>query len=145
MLSMFCCLKDMYYLVIGACGTEQQYTHSYEYSNTSCFLLSFVLFYPLSISGSLSEMLGHGTLWCLLAQVPSHPRFATVLSKPLVMATLAPAVVACAHSRPPSQSLSHPIYLTQTRASRPSPAYLSSAWFSLGVRKQPSATPPWQL
>lgn len=66
-----------------------------------------------------------------------HPRFATVLSKPLVMATLAPAVVACAHSRPPAQSLSHPIYLTQTGASRPSPAYLSSAWFSLGVSNSP--------
>eukprot|EP00064_Thunnus_orientalis_P007743 superscaffoldBa00000877_g7765 len=53
------------------------------------------------------------------------------------MSALAPAVAACAHSRPPAQSLSRPIYLTQTRASRPSPAYLSSAWFSLGVRNSP--------
>ncbi|KAG8013576.1 Ral GTPase-activating protein subunit alpha-2 [Nibea albiflora] len=53
------------------------------------------------------------------------------------MAALAPAVAACAHSRPPAQSLSRPIYLTQTRASRPSPAYLSSAGFSLGVSNSP--------
>lgn len=66
-----------------------------------------------------------------------HPRFATLLSKPLVMAALAPAVAACAHSGRPAQSLSRPIYLTQTRASRPSPAYLSSAWFSIGSSPVP--------
>lgn len=66
-----------------------------------------------------------------------HPSFATVPSKPLVMVALASTVAACAHSRTPAQSLSRPIYLTQTRASRPSPAYLSSSWFSLGVRDRP--------
>lgn len=71
-----------------------------------------------------------------------HPSFATVLSKPLVMATLAPAVAACARSRPPAQSLSQPIYLTQTGASRPSPAYLGSAWFSLGVSNGPAPLRP---
>lgn len=61
------------------------------------------------------------------------PLFSTLLSKPLVMAYLAPAVAACAHSRPPAQSLSCPIYLTQTRASQPCPAYLSAGWLSVGL------------
>lgn len=53
------------------------------------------------------------------------------------MAALAIAVAACAHYRLPAHSLSRPIYLTQTTASRPGPAYLSSAWFSLGVGHSP--------
>lgn len=66
-----------------------------------------------------------------------HPSFATLPSKPLVMVALAPTVAACAHSRTLAQSLSRPIYLTQTSASRPSPAYLSSSCFSLGVSNRP--------
>lgn len=92
----------------------------------SCFTLPFVHFVWNS------EQLGHRTLWCVPAQVPVIPALPRFPSKPLVMAALAPAVAACAHGRPPAQSLSRPIYLTQTRASRPSPSYLSSAWYILG-------------
>lgn len=95
------------------------------------------MFCPLSISACPFEQLGYCIPWCVPAQVlvtPALPRFP---SEPLVMASLAPAVAACAHRRHPAQWLSHPIYLTQTRSSRPSPVYLSSAWFSLGVSNSP--------
>lgn len=98
---------------------------------------SFVFFHPLSISDCPCEA---AWLWYPLLPRGSgarHPHFATVPSQSLVMATLAPAVVACAHRRPLAQSLSHPIYLTQTRVSRPGPAYLSSAWFILGTSSSP--------
>jgi len=91
---------------------------------------------PRSSSVGPCEQLGHRTLWCLPAQVPvtpALPRFPQSHWSWL----LAPAVAACAHSRPPAQSLSRPIYLTQTGDSRPSPAYLGSAWFSLGFRNSP--------
>lgn len=104
------------------------------------FLLSCLLFCPLSVSDS--QQLGHRTLWCVPAQVPVIPALLRFPSKPLVMAALAPAVAACAHSRPPAHSLSRPIYLTQTRASQPSPAYLSSAWYSLGVSSGPVSLHP---
>lgn len=102
----------------------------------SLFSPSFVPDFPLSIpvcpwaAWPASPLVPPGSGAC-------HPAFATVPSKPLVMAALAPAVAACAHSRPLAQSLSRPIYLTQTPAPRPSPAYLSSAWFSLGVSNSP--------
>lgn len=70
---------------------------------------------------------------CVSGSGACHPLFSTLLSKSLVMAYLAPAVVACAHSRPPAQSLSCPIYLTQTRAFQPCPAYLSAGWLSVGL------------
>lgn len=92
---------------------------------TSSFVLVFIR-YP--------EQLGRLTLWCVSAQVSVIPASPWFPSKPLVMAALAPAVAACAHHRLLAQWLSCPIYLTQTSASPPSPAYLSLAWFVLGVR-----------
>lgn len=66
---------------------------------------------------------------CVSGSGACHPLFSTLLSKPLVMAYLAPAVAACAHSRPPAQSLSCPIYLTQTRASQPvQPISVQAGW-----------------
>lgn len=111
-------------------------------TNSSCCLLSSVNPILCLILPSVHPCLSLWAAWPRYPLVPPgsgarHPCFATVPSKPLVMAALAPAVAACAHSRPPAQSLSRPIYLTQTRASRPSPGYLSSAWFSLGVSNSP--------
>lgn len=123
-----------------ACETRHQHC-SHKSTNPLCvllsILLSFVFFHPSSISDRPCE-----AAWLRYSLVPRgsgarHPHFATVPSQSLVMATLAPAVVACAHHRPLAQSLSHPIYLTQTRVSRPGPAYLSSAWFILGISSSP--------
>lgn len=71
------------------------------------------------------------------AQVPVASTLPRFPSKPLVMAALALAVAACAHSGPPSQSLSGRICPTQTRGSRPSPAYLGSALFRPGCGASP--------
>lgn len=88
--------------------------------------------------------LARRTLWCLPAQVPVTP--ASPRSPQSHWSwLLAPAVAACAHCRPPARSLSRPIYLTQTGASRPGPAYLRSAGFSLWLQQQTGVIPPWQL
>lgn len=96
------------------------------------------------LSGSLSVHVN--SLFSLHSDVSGsgacHPHFSTLLSKPLVMAYLAPAVAACAHSRPPAQSLSCPIYLTQTRAFQPCPAYLSAGWLSFGLSTNLKPLPP---
>lgn len=106
--------------------------------------VDFDLFHVVCIAVCHCELLGHRTLWCVPAQVPVIPALPWFPSKPLVMAALALAVAACAHIRPLAQSLSRPIYLTQTSAFRPSPAYLSSAWYSLGFSNSFSVTPPCQ-
>lgn len=114
---------------------------SSSYSLFSSFTLSFVLFCPLSISVFHSEQLVRCTLWCVPAQVPVIPALPRFPSKQLVMAALAPAVAACAHCRPPAQLVSLPIYLTQTRASRPSPISAQPGT-SLGVSNSPVSLHP---
>lgn len=112
------------------------------YNKPSCFLSSsvilfhhsFVFFHSLALSDCACETLGHGNLWSLPAQVPVTPALPQFSQSHWSWLPWPPLWWHVSTAGPPAQSLSHPIYLTQTTDhSQPSPAYLGSAWFSVGI------------